>query len=285
MSRFIRSSTAVALAGLLAAATISVDAKDRRECDRDYKPQVGQSGKDVVWVPTPDEVVQRMLRMAKVTPQDTVYDLGAGDGKIAIAAGKIGATSVGIEYNPDMAKLAQCYVQAENLAGKTRIIQGDVFKEDFSKASVVTMYLLPELNLRLRPTILNMKPGTRVTSHQFTMGDWEPDETAEIDYRSAYLWIVPAKVEGAWTLREQGGNAQYAVNLTQKYQKITGDVAAGSAKQPLVGATVRGEEIRFAFNDDKGVTRTLTGTVRGNELTGTLKAASGTETKVTGTRK
>ena len=223
--------------------------------------------------------------MAKVTPQDTVYDLGAGDGKIAIAAGKLGATAVGIEYNPDMAKLAQCYVQAENLTGKTRIIQGDVFKEDFSKASVVTMYLLPELNLRLRPTILNMKPGTRVTSHQFTMGDWEPDETAEVEYRTAYLWIVPAKVEGAWTLREQApGNAQYTVNLSQKYQKVTGDVA-GSAKQPLVGATVRGEEIRFAFNDDKGVTRTLTGTVRGNELTGTLKGAGGTETKVTGTRK
>ena len=285
MSRFIRSSTTLALVGVLAATTLSVEAKDRRECDRDYKPQVGQSGKDVVWVPTPDEVVQRMLRMAKVTPQDIVYDLGAGDGKIAIAAGKLGATSVGIEYNPEMAKLAQCYVQAEELTGKTRIIQGDVFKEDFSKASVVTMYLLPELNLRLRPTILNMKPGTRVTSHQFTMGDWEPDETAEIDYRTAYLWIVPAKVEGTWSLREQGSNAQYAVNLSQKYQKITGDIATGSAKQPLVGATVRGEEIRFAFNDDKGVTRTLNGTVRGNELTGTLKSANGTETKVTGTRK
>ncbi len=285
MSRFIHSSTSIALAAVLTAGAVGADAKDRRECDRDYKPQVGQSGKDVVWVPTPDEIVQRMLRMAKVTPQDTVYDLGAGDGKIAIAAGKLGATAVGIEFNPDMAKLAQCYVQAENLTGKTRIIQGDVFKEDFSKASVVTMYLLPELNLRLRPTILNMKPGTRVTSHQFTMGDWEPDETAEVDYRTAYLWIVPAKVEGAWTLREQGSsNAQYTVNLTQKYQKITGDVG-GSAKQPLVGATVRGEEIRFAFNDDKGVTRTLTGTVRGNELTGTLKGAGATETKVTGTRK
>jgi hypothetical protein len=286
MSRFIRSSTAIALAGVLAAAVVSVDAKDRRDCDRDYKPQVGQAGKDVVWVPTPDEIVQRMLRMAKVTPQDTVYDLGAGDGKIAIAAGKMGATAVGIEYNPDMAKLAQCYVQAENLAGKARIIQGDVFKEDFSKATVVTMYLLPELNLKLRPIILDMKPGTRVTSHQFTMGDWEADETAEVDYRTAYLWIVPAKVQGTWTLREQGpGNAQYTVNLTQKFQKITGDVATGSAKQPLVGATVRGEEIRFAFNDDKGVTRTLTGTVRGNELTGTLKGAGGAETKVTGTRK
>jgi len=285
MSRLLRSGTAIALAGVLTASMINVDAKDRRECDRDYKPQVGQSGKDVVWVPTPDEIVQRMLRMAKVTPQDLVYDLGAGDGKIAIAAGKIGATSVGIEYNPDMAKLAQCYVQAEELAGKTRIIQGDVFKEDFSKATVVTMYLLPELNLRLRPTILNMKPGTRVTSHQFTMGDWEPDETAEIDYRTAYLWIVPAKVDGTWTLREQGSSNAYTVNLTQKYQKVSGDVATGSAKQPLVGATVRGEEVRFAFNDDKGVTRTMTGTVRGNELTGTLKGAGGTETKVTGTRR
>lgn len=285
VSPFIRRSTAIVLAGILAAAAVATDAKDRRECDRDYKPQVGQSGKDVVWVPTPDEVVQRMLRMAKVTPQDVVYDLGAGDGKIAIAAGKLGAQSVGIEYNPDMAKLAQCYVQAENLAGKTRIIQGDVFKEDFSKASVVTMYLLPELNLRLRPTILNMKPGTRVTSHQFTMGDWEPDETAEVDYRTAYLWIVPAKVDGTWTLREQGGTDQYTVNLNQKYQKISGDVAVAGAKQPLVGATVRGDEIRFAFNDDKGVTRTLTGTVRGNELTGTLKGAGGAETKVTGSRK
>ena len=223
--------------------------------------------------------------MAKVTPQDIVYDLGAGDGKIAIAAGKAGATAVGIEYNPDMAKLAQCYVKADGVANKVKIIQGDIFKEDFSKATVVTMYLLPELNLRLRPTILGMKPGTRVTSHQFTMGDWDPDETAEIEYRTAYLWIVPAKVEGAWTLREQGGSGQYTVNLTQKYQKISGDIASGSAKQPLVGATLRGEEIRFAFNDDKGVTRTLTGTVRGNELTGVLKGAGGAETKVTGSRK
>ena len=285
VSKFVRSTTAVALAGFLAAAAVNGNAKERRDCDRDYKPQVGQSGKDVVWVPTPDEVVQRMLRMAKVTPQDVVYDLGAGDGKIAIAAGKLGAQSVGIEYNPDMAKLAQCYVQAEGLTGKTRIIQGDVFKEDFSKASVITMYLLPELNLRLRPTILNMKPGTRVTSHQFTMGDWEPDETAEVDYRTAYLWIVPAKVEGTWTLREQGSPGQYTVNLKQQYQKISGDVAAGGAKQPLVGATVRGDEIRFAFNDDKGVTRTLTGTVRGNELTGTLKSAGGAETKISGSRK
>jgi len=276
---------AVALTGALIALSGAADARDRKDCDRDYKPQVGQSGKDVVWVPTPDELVQRMLGMAKVTPQDIVYDLGAGDGKIAIAAGKLGANAVGIEYNPDMAKLAQCYVQAEGLTGKTRIIQGDIFKEDFSKATVVTMYLLPELNLRLRPTLLNMKPGTRVTSHQFTMGDWEADETAEIEFRTAYLWIVPAKVEGSWTLREQGGsNAQYAVNLSQKYQKISGDVSVGGKKQPLVGATLRGEEISFVFNDEKGVTRKLTGTVRGNELSGVLKGGTA-EAKVTGSRK
>jgi phospholipid N-methyltransferase len=281
--RFIRTIAVVAFAGLFGAG--GLHAQDRKTCERDYKPQVGQAGKDVVWVPTPDELVQRMLRMAKVTPQDLVYDLGAGDGKIAIAAGKLGATAVGIEYNPDMAKLAQCYVQAEGVGSKVKIIQGDIFKEDFSKATVVTMYLLPELNLRLRPTILNMRPGTRVTSHQFTMGDWEADETAEVEYRTAYLWIVPAKVEGAWTLREQGGGGQYTVNLSQKFQKISGDVAGSGGKQPLVGATLRGDEIRFAFNDDKGVTRTLTGTVRGNEINGVLKGAGGAETKVSGTRK
>jgi hypothetical protein len=281
--RLLLRTATIAVAGLLVAAG-SAFAKDRSECDRIYKPSVGQPGKDVVWVPTPDELVQRMLAMAKVTPKDIVYDLGAGDGKIAIAAGKLGATAVGIEYNPDMVKLAQCYVEAEGVAGKVKIIHGDIFKEDFSRATVVTMYLLPELNLKLRPTILNMRPGTRVTSHQFTMGDWEADETAEIDYRTAYLWIVPAKVEGQWNFRDATGQ-QFTVALTQKYQKISGDVTVGGRKQPLVGATLRGDEIRFAFNDDKGVTRTLTGTVRGNEINGALRAAGGGDVKVSGTRR
>ena len=273
---------AIGAACLLTAALVgNASARDRKECERAYKPQVGQSGKDVVWVPTPDELVQRMLRMAKVTPQDLVYDLGAGDGKIAIAAGKLGATSVGIEYNPDMAKLASCLVTAEGVANKTKIIQGDIFKEDFSKATVVTMYLLPELNLCVRHRILAMKPGTRVTSHQFTMGDWEADETNEIEYRTAYLWIVPARVEGTWVLREDNGPGT-TINLTQTFQKISGDVVSGSGRQPLVGTTLRGDQLRFAFNDAKGATRTFSGTVRGNELVGTLKTGN-TETKVTGT--
>ena len=272
---------ALAAACLLTAAfAVDADARDRQECERDYKPQVGQSGKDVVWVPTPDELVQRMLRMAKVTPQDLVYDLGAGDGKIAIAAGKLGANAVGIEYNPDMAKLANCLVTADGVASKTKIIQGDIFKEDFSKATVITMYLLPELNLCVRHRILAMKPGTRVTSHQFTMGDWEADETSEFEYRTAYLWIVPARVDGTWALRDANG-ATTTVNLTQTFQKLSGEVVSGAPKQPLVGATLRGDQLRFAFNDDKGVTRSFTGTVRGNELAGTLKSGN-TETKVTG---
>lgn len=281
MSRTVVRPLALGAACLLSAALIGdASARTRAECERDYKPQVGQAGKDVVWVPTPDELVQRMLRMAKVTPQDLVFDLGAGDGKIAIAAGKLGANSVGIEYNPDMAKLASCLVTAEGVGNKTRIIQGDIFKEDFSKATVITMYLLPELNLCVRHRILGMKPGTRVTSHQFTMGDWEADETSEFEYRTAYLWIVPARVDGTWVLRDASG-ASTAVNLTQTFQKLTGDVVSGAPRQPLVGATLRGDQLRFAFNDDKGVTRSFTGTVRGNELVGTLKSGS-VETKVTG---
>ena len=281
MSRTVVRPLAIGAACLLSAALISdASARTRAECERDYKPQVGQAGKDVVWVPTPDELVQRMLRMAKVTPQDLVYDLGAGDGKIAIAAGKLGANAVGIEYNPDMAKLANCLVTADGVASKTKIIQGDIFKEDFSKATVITMYLLPELNLCVRHRILAMKPGTRVTSHQFTMGDWEADETSEFEYRTAYLWIVPARVDGTWALRDANG-ATTTVNLTQTFQKLSGEVVSGAPKQPLVGATLRGDQLRFAFNDDKGLTRSFTGTVRGNELAGTLKSGN-TETKVTG---
>ncbi|MGH6622781.1 MAG: methyltransferase domain-containing protein [Burkholderiaceae bacterium] len=197
MSLFTRSTKAVTLAGLFALAmgnaSAQVVAPDRAACDQAYKPQVGQQGKDVIWVPTPDEVVQRMLQVAKVTPKDTVYDLGAGDGKIAIAAGKLGATAIGIEYNADMAKLAQCYVQSEKLAGKVRIVQGDVFESDFRDATVVTLYLLPALNLKLLPKLLkDLKPGTRIVSHAFSMGNWKPEQTLDVNGRAVYFWTIPA---------------------------------------------------------------------------------------------
>lgn len=253
----------------------------REDCERTYKPSVGQSGKDVVWVPTPDELVRQMLTMAKVTPQDTVVDLGAGDGKIAIAAGKLGATALGIEFNPDMVKLANCMVQVEKAQANTRIIQGDIFKEDFSKADVITMYLLPELNLCVRHRILAMRPGTRVTAHQFNMREWEPDQTVEVQSRDAHLWIVPARVAGTWTLKDSSGQ-NTSVNLVQSFQKIGGEVTQGAPRQPLLGATLRGEEIRFAFNDDKGVTRSFRGRVSGQQVSGFLRSGEGGEMEASG---
>jgi len=270
-------------AALLLAMSASTEAKTRAECERDYKPQVGQAGKDVIWVPTPDELVNRMLSMAKVTPKDYVVDLGAGDGKIAIAAGKkFGATALGIEYNPDMAKLAQCYVQAEGVADKVKIIQGDIFKEDFSKATVITMYLLPELNLCVRHRILAMAPGTRITSHAFTMGEWEADESFDIEYRNAYLWIVPARVGGSWTFRNGSGSVDFGVSLNQSFQKIGGEASVGGRKQPLIGASLQGDSIRFAFTDAKGVTQHFAGNVRGNTIIGSLRAAGVADVEIAG---
>lgn len=174
-------------------------AGDRAACEQSYKPQSGQEGKDVVWVPTPDEVVQRMLQIVNVTPADVVYDLGAGDGKIAIAAARLGARSVGIEFNPDMARLAQCFVGAAGLSGKARIVRGDVFESDFREATVVTMYLLPELNLRLLPKLLkDLKPGTRIVSHAFDMGGWKPEQKVTVAGKDIYRWTIPAPGTAAY---------------------------------------------------------------------------------------
>jgi SAM-dependent methyltransferase len=188
---------AAALAGLFAlcidGACAQGAAVDRAVCERDYKPYSGQQGKDVVWVPTPDAAVQRMLQIVNVTPQDIVYDLGAGDGKIAIAAARLGARAIGIEYNPDMARLAQCLVEAEKLTDRARIVRGDVFESDFREATVVTMYLLPRLNLRLLPKLLeDLKPGTRIVSHAFDMGDWKPEETVTVAGSTIHRWTIPA---------------------------------------------------------------------------------------------
>jgi hypothetical protein len=255
------------------------------DCERDFKPQSGQAGKDVIWVPTPDAVVKRMLTMAKTTPKDYVIDLGAGDGKIAIAAARdFGARALGIEYNPDMVKFANCLVRAEGVADKVQIKQGDIFKEDFSKADVITMYLLPSLNLCVRHRVLAMKPGTRVTSHSFNMGEWGADQTADDAGRTAYLWIVPARVGGTWNFRAEDG-MQFEARFDQTFQKINGEATVGGTKQPLTDARLDGEQIRFAFADGKGATRTVSGTVRGREITGTAASASGSPVRVTGTLK
>src|SRR5213594_3712217 len=168
-----------------------------------FEPQVGQAGKDVVWVPTPQELVNKMLDLAKVTPQDYVMDLGSGDGRTVITAAKRGVRALGIEYNPDMVTLSQRNAAKENIGNRAAFTKADLFESDFSQASVITMFLLPDINLKLRPKILDLKPGTRIVSNTFTMGDWSPDATARIEdgctnWCAALLWIVPAKVDGGW---------------------------------------------------------------------------------------
>jgi SAM-dependent methyltransferase len=270
---------------LLAFASILAFALPVSAQQKPYEPQVGQAGKDVIWVPTPDEVVDRMLRMAQVTKDDLVYDLGAGDGKIAIAAArKFGARAVGIEYNPEMARHAQSNAEKAGVAGRARIIQGDIFATDFSQATVITLYLLPALNMKLRPTLLSMRPGTRVVSHSFTMEDWEADEISTMDGRRAYFWLVPANVNGGWTLETGAEKAE--LSFEQRFQKIEGTVGlGGSTLGGLREARLRGANINFTFVDGNSVKRDYTGRVTGGRMEGSYRAENGTEGRWTATKK
>jgi SAM-dependent methyltransferase len=262
MERLLAGAVAFALLALLAP---PVDAKTPADCERKHAPQRAQEGKDVIWVPTADAMVVRMLEMADVTPADIVYDLGAGDGKIPIAAAKrYGATAVGVEYEANLVKLARCLVEAEGLRRRVEVVQGDIFATDFSRATVVTLYLLPALNLRLRPTLLAMKPGTRVVSYSFTMGDWEPDDHVDTDEGSAYLWVVPATAAGTWTFRPANGADAFEVTLAQTFQELTG--SAGNA--PITGK-LAGTSIELVVRDGGAATQ-ISGIVAGDRITGTL---------------
>jgi len=242
----------------------------------------------VVWVPTPDDVVDRMLLMAQTTADDYVVDLGAGDGRIVIAAArKFGARALGIEYNPDMARHAQENARKAEVLDRGRIIEGDIFESDFSQATVVTMYLLPSLNIKLRPQILAMRPGTRVVSHSFNMGDWEPDETSDVDGYRAYFWIVPANVGGTWSMEwsEAGRQSRVEVRLDQRYQKVTGAVRLGRVRAGLRETSLRGDQISFTYVDDTGVRRDFTGRVAGNRLEGSFRADNGRESRWSATKR
>ena len=244
----------------LAAASVFVHAQTVTQT---FTPEVGQPGKDVVWVPTPQTMVDKMLDMAKVTPQDFVIDLGSGDGRTVITAAKRGARAQGIEYNPDMVALSQRNAAAEGMSARATFAKADLFESDFSQASVITMFLLPEINLRLRPKILDLKPGTRIVSNTFTMEDWSPDETATVGtdcstWCTALFWIVPAKVEGAWQL------PQGTLNLRQRFQMISGTLSGGNNTGAITAATLRGDQISFSAG---GVQ--YTGRVNGNVMQGT----------------
>ena len=233
--------------------TVTTDAKvvmanpDQRDPNAPFQPTVGQQGKDVVWVPTGDELVKKMLDMANVTAKDYLMDLGSGDGRTVIAAARRGATAVGIEFNPDMVALSQKNAAAANLGDRATFIRGDLFQADLSKATVITMFLLPRINLQLRPKLLELKPGTRLVSNSFNMGEWEADETATVeaeDCRSwctALFWIVPAQVDGTWQLPAG------PLVLTQAFQRVNGTLNG----RPIVDAELRGDHLTFGQGSTK----------------------------------
>ena len=212
-----------------------------------YEPKLGQAGKDVIWVPTPQVLVDKMLDMAKLTPHDHLIDLGSGDGRTVITAAKRGARAHGIEYNPDMVELSRRNAAREGVSGKATFAQADLFKSDFSQASVITMFLLPSINLKLRPKILELKPGTRVVSNSFTMDKWNADETATVgegctSWCTAYLWIVPAKAQGAWKL------PQGELTLKQEFQTLSGALRSEGRTVPVENGRVRGTELAFSVD-------------------------------------
>jgi len=233
-----------------------------------FVPQVGQQGKDVVWVPTPQELVNKMLEIAKVTPDDFVIDLGSGDGRTVITAAKIGANARGIEYNPDMVALSKENAKKEGVIDKAEFIQADLYETDLSKATVITMFLLPEINLKLRPRLLDLEPGTRIVSNTFTMGEWEADQEATTEenwnsWNTAYLWIIPAKADGKWKL----GNGE--LDLTQEYQFLRGTLSSGGKSLIVTDGRMNGNSISFIINNDK-----YSGTVGEKLMKGTVTNAS-----------
>jgi len=236
------------------------------------EPYIGQPGKDVIWVPTPMNLVEAMLDMAQVTRSDYLVDLGSGDGRIPIAAAKRGLRALGVEYNPDMVGIAREKARKEGVADRATFQEGDIFETDFSRATVVTMYLLSDLNLRLRPTILDMKPGTRVVSHSFSMADWEEDERIDVEGGTAYLWIVPAKVEGVWIWKE--GLDEAVLTLRQDFQKIEGGLKIGDRERQLSNAFLEGDKIRFEVNSPAG-NRRFSGMVSGKTIKGTSTGSGG----------
>jgi hypothetical protein len=239
-----------------------------------FQPEVGQAGKDVVWVPTPQATVDTMLNMAKVTPQDYLIDLGSGDGRTVITAAKRGARALGIEYNPEMVDLSKRNAAQEGVTDRATFMKADLFESDFSKATVISMFLLPSINMKLRPTILDLKPGTRIVSNTFDMEDWTPDETVHVtedceSWCTALLWIVPAKVDGTWRL------PQGELAITQSFQMISGTLASGGSSTPISGK-LRGDEITFTAG-----TAQYTGHVNGSTMEGTVTGGNGGSWKAT----
>ena len=238
-----------------------------------YEPTEGQGGKDVIWLPTAQALAEKMLNLAQVTPQDYLIDLGSGDGRIVIAAAKRGARAHGIEYNPDMVELSKRNAAREGVADKATFVKADLYESDFSAATVITMFLLPEINMKLRPAILDLKPGTRIVSNSFDMEDWKADQAVAVgkeegcdsNYCEAFLWIVPAKVEGRWKL------SQGELSIKQTYQMISGEYTSGTGRTPIADGRLSGDRISFRIGD-----ALYAGRVTGASMEGIVASGNGT---------
>lgn len=264
ISRYLRCCLSALILSLVAFGSVAQD-----KAAAPFTPKIGQAGKDVIWVPTPQPLVDQMLKLAKLTPKDYLIDLGSGDGRTVITAAKRGVRALGIEYNPKMVALSKRRAAQAGVSDKAHFVHGDIFQIDFSEATVITLFLLPDLNLKLRPKILDMRPGTRVVSNSFTMDDWRADERARAtrkegceSYCTAYLWIVPAKVAGTWQMSDG------QLKLEQRFQMVSGSLRIGGDTTRVTGGRLRGNEIWFNAG---GVV--YTGRVHGDTIEG--KADSG----------
>ena len=251
----------------LAAVATAASAQTPSPSSEPFKPTVGQAGKDVVWVPTPAALVEKMLDMAKVTPQDIVMDLGSGDGRNIIAAAKRGATAIGVEYNPDMVAVSRQEAEKQGVADKATFIQGDMYEADISKATVLALFLLPHNLNKLTPKFLALKPGTRIVGNTFAPEGWEADETETItgdcvSWCTSLLWIVPARAEGTWKL------PQGELSLKQEFQMVSGTLTANGTPVPVSGR-LRGDLITFTAGSTE-----YAGRVSGDSMEGNVTSTS-----------
>jgi SAM-dependent methyltransferase len=239
-------------------------------------PEVGQVSKDSVWVPTPERMIRRLLQLADTTWEDVVLDLGSGDGRIPIYAAKhFGARGIGVELEQNLVSLARRSAAAQGVAQRVQFIQDDLFKADLSVASVIALYISPGVMERLKPRLLELKPGTRIVSHHFTLGDWEPDEKVEVEGRTGYLWVIPAAIEGEWKVSLRGED--FRMRIERRYQRLAASGERAGKRLHVIGARLRGTELWFTSFDRDGGTRHFEGRLQGDRLAGTSEGWPGIE--------
>lgn len=264
------------LLALVIASATGAAAQQKEE----FVPQVGQPGKDVVWVPSPEVTVAKMMEVGRINAQDFVVDLGSGDGRNVIAAAKLGARGLGVEYNPDMVELSKKNAVKEGVAERAQFVQGDMYKAEFSKATALALFLLPSNLTELRDKIFNLQPGTRVVLNTFSIPDWTPDESITLDncesWCTVLLNIVPAKIAGQW--RTQNGAE---VTLTQQYQMLSGTAKSAQGQTVQVSGRLRGNEVTLSAGQGQ---QEFTGVVKGNVIEGTQRQGNAAPQPMTLTR-